>query len=67
MALFIQAASQFSSSIYLTYGDKKVNAKSIMGMMTLDVEKGEGVSVQADGIDENDAISRIEQYLCCVQ
>lgn len=67
VALFIQEASQFDSSIYLEYGTKKVNAKSIMGMMTLDVANGESISVIASGEDENAAISEIEKYLCCVQ
>lgn len=65
VALFIQEASQFDSAIYLEYGDKKVNAKSIMGMMTLNIASGEEISVSADGKDENAAISSIEKYLCC--
>lgn len=64
VALFIQEASQFDSAIYLEYGTKKVNAKSIMGMMTLDIAAGEKISVTADGADESAAISSIEQYLC---
>ena len=67
VALFIQEASQFDSSIYLEYDNKKVNAKSIMGMMTLNVESGEEISVSADGEDEDAALNSIEKYLCCVQ
>lgn len=65
VALFIQKASQFDSAIYLRYGDKKVNAKSIMGMMSLNIASGEQISVSADGKDERVALSSIEQYLCC--
>lgn len=42
---------------------KKVNAKSIMGMMTLGLDAGEEVLVSAAGNDENDAIAEIEKYL----
>ena len=67
VALFIQEASQFDSAIYLQYGNKKINAKSIMGMMTLDIATGEEISVLADGKDESDALTSIEKYLCCAQ
>ena len=43
--------------------EKKVNAKSIMGMMTLGLSAGEEVVVSADGGDEEDAIGEIEKYL----
>ncbi len=65
VALFVQVASQFDSSIYVEYENKKVNAKSIMGMMTLGLAAGEKVTVQADGTDEAAAIARIEEYLSC--
>ncbi len=63
VALFVQVASQFESSIYVEYSTKKVNAKSIMGMMALGLAAGEQVLVTADGTDEKEAISKIEEYL----
>ena len=48
VAVFVQVASQFDSSIYVEVGTKKVNAKSIMGMMTLGLDVGESVVVSAD-------------------
>lgn len=63
VALFVQVASQFNSSIYVEYENKRVNAKSIMGMMALGLATGEKVKVSAEGNDENDAISKIEEYL----
>lgn len=63
VAVFVQVASQFSSSIYVEVGTKKVNAKSIMGMMTLGLDMGEEVEVSADGEDEEKAIAEIEKYL----
>ena len=62
-ALLVQVASQYESKIYVENGDKKVNAKSIMGMMTLGVSAGESVVVSAEGSDEIAAIENIEKYL----
>ena len=45
------------------YDNKKVNAKSIMGMMSLVLPVGEKVVVSADGSDEDTAIASIEKYL----
>ncbi|MBR3278460.1 MAG: HPr family phosphocarrier protein, partial [Lachnospiraceae bacterium] len=54
---------QFRSDIYLISGNKRVNAKSIMGMMSLGLIAGEDVTVTADGSDEKDAVSKIEKFL----
>lgn len=63
VALLVQVASQFDSSVYLETGDKKVNAKSIMGMMSLGLDIGEKVNVVIDGADESAAMEDIENYL----
>lgn len=63
IALFIQTASQYESKVYVETGDKKVNAKSIMGMMTLGLPAGEKIKVIANGDDEAQAIEHIEKYL----
>lgn len=63
IALFIQIASQYDSSVYVEVKNKKVNAKSIMGMMSLVLPVGEKVVVTADGSDEDTAIASIEKYL----
>lgn len=63
VALLVQVASQYESSIYIELENKKVNAKSIMGMMTLVLKAGDTVVVSADGVDEEDAASAIETYL----
>ncbi|MBU9739550.1 HPr family phosphocarrier protein [Diplocloster agilis] len=63
VAMLVQVASQFESNIYVEIAEKKVNAKSIMGMMTLGLSAGEEVVVSADGGDEEDAIGEIEKYL----
>lgn len=63
IAMLVQVASKYESSVYLESGNKKINAKSIMGMMSLGLSVGEEITVIADGTDEEDAIFGIEQYL----
>lgn len=67
VAVLVQVASQFDSSIYVESGDKKVNAKSIMGMMALGLDAGEEVVVSADGDDESNAMADIEKFLSAVK
>ena len=63
IALLVQEASKYESSIYMQTGARKVNAKSIMGMMTLGLDIGEELEVTADGEDEEAAIEGIERFL----
>lgn len=63
VAVLVQVASQFDSKIYVECEEKKVNAKSIMGMMALGLPAGEEITVSADGEDEESAIVNIEKYL----
>ena len=63
VAVLVQVASQFNSSIYVECGDKKVNAKSIMAVMSLGVKKGNEVIITAEGEDEEDAIAEIQKVL----
>ena len=58
IAMLVQLASSYESTIYVQSDNKKINAKSIMGMMTL-----EQVVVTADGVDEEKAVNDIEKYL----
>lgn len=64
VAMLVQVASKYDSKIYLETIGKRVNAKSIMGMMSLGLDWGETVTVTADGTDETEAVSDIEKYLC---
>lgn len=63
VAMLVQVASQHDSTIYIQSAGKKVNAKSIMGMMSLGLINGESVDVIADGTDEEAAIVSIENFL----
>ena len=63
IAMLVQVASQYDSTIYLETEGKKVNAKSIMGMMSLNLKSGDSVTVNAEGTDAEAAINGIEEYL----
>lgn len=63
VALLVQVASQFESNIHIQCENKQVNAKSIMGMMSLGLAAGEEVEVTAEGADEEAAMEKIEEYL----
>lgn len=63
VAMLVQVASKFESRIYLEFTGKKVNAKSIMGMMSLGLDNGDQVMVTAEGTDEEAAVDAIEKYL----
>ena len=62
LAMLVQVASQFESKIYVESEDKKINAKSIMGMMGLGLATGEEIQIMADGADEETALDSIEKY-----
>ena len=63
IAMLVQKASQFSSIVHIEVGTKKVNAKSIMGMMSLNVGNGDQIVVVTEGADEEAAAQEIELYL----
>ena len=63
VALLVQVASQYESSIYVEIQEKKVNAKSIMGMMSLGLAEGEQITIISNGPDEQDAVSAIDKYI----
>ena len=63
VALLVQVASQYESSIYVEIQEKKVNAKSIMGMMTLGLAEGEQITIIANGPDEEEAVNAIDKYI----
>jgi catabolite repression HPr-like protein len=62
-ALFVQEANRFSSDIFLEKDGKKVNAKSIMGLMSLAVGSGVVINIVADGVDEENAITALSQFI----
>ncbi|MDF2854740.1 MAG: phosphocarrier protein Chr [Neobacillus sp.] len=62
-ALFVQEANRFSADIFLERNGKKVNAKSIMGLMSLALGSGVEVNIIADGDDEEKAIIALSEFV----
>ena len=58
-AKFTQLAAKFQSDVWLTRNGRRINAKSIMGVMMLAAGKGAKVTLEADGPDEQDCISAL--------
>ncbi len=56
---FIQKANEFSSSIWISKDDRKVNAKSLLGVLYLGITRGTAVTLTADGADEDAAIKEL--------
>lgn len=63
IAKLVQIASQFQSKVSIKQNSKTVNAKSIMGMMTVGLSNGQSIEIEVEGEDESDAMKSIEQYL----
>ena len=62
-ALFVQVANRFTSDVFLEKDGKKVNAKSIMGLMSLAVSTGTEVTLIAQGEDEQEALEKLAAYV----
>ncbi|WP_018660864.1 HPr family phosphocarrier protein [Heyndrickxia acidiproducens] len=60
---FVQEATRFASEIYLEKDGKRVNAKSIMGLMSLAAGCGEKVVLSVDGSDEEEAFEQLSKYI----
>lgn len=63
IAMLVQVASQFKSSVSLCQDNKTVNAKSIMGMLALGLVPGQKLEIIVDGEDEEAAMESVENYL----
>ncbi|RIW38979.1 HPr family phosphocarrier protein [Bacillus salacetis] len=62
-ALFVQEANRFSSEVFLERNGKKVNAKSIMGLMSLAISSGTEITLIADGTDEEEAVKHLTEFV----
>jgi len=60
---FVKKASCFSSEINITFEGRTVNAKSIMGVMSLGVGKGKTITIEAEGDDANKALDELEEFI----
>ena len=62
-AHFVQEASRFTADVFIIDGEKKVNVKSIMGLMSLAIGSGKTVILAADGQDEEEAVQVLEAFM----
>ena len=60
---FIQKANEFKSSIWIEKDDRRVNAKSLLGVLSLGIVKGASVKILADGVDESAAIATLSELI----
>ena len=60
---FVQKANEFDSSIWLESGNRKMNAKSLLGIMSLGIISGSAVTLSAVGSDEEGAVTALEALL----
>ena len=62
-AKLTQLASRYAAEVWLSRNGRRVNAKSIMGVMMLAAGKGSTVSIEADGADANDALAALQALI----
>ncbi|MBE7007149.1 MAG: HPr family phosphocarrier protein [Ruminococcaceae bacterium] len=60
---FIQKANEFRSSIWIEVEDRRINAKSLLGVLSMGVTTGTNVTLVADGADEEAAVSALSEML----
>ena len=60
---FIQKANEFKSIIWIEKEDRRVNAKSLLGVLSLGIVKGTTVNIVADGADENEAVETLAELI----
>ena len=63
VAILIQKASAFRSTVYLIRNGRRSNAKSLLGVMSLGIENGAEIEISADGIDAKEAVDTLVAYL----
>ncbi len=62
-ALFVQEANHYTAHLFLEKDGKRVNAKSIMGLMSLAITTGEMITLMADGVDAEAALDRLTSFV----
>ena len=60
---FIQKANEFKSSIWVEKEERRVNAKSLLGVLSLGIVKGTAITLIADGSDENAAVDALSELI----
>ena len=62
-AMLVTVASRFDSEVFFTKSELRVNGKSIMGVMMLAAEKGSEITIEVDGVDEEEAMKQIVKVI----
>ena len=62
-ALFVQEANRYTANLFLEKDGKRVNAKSIMGLMSLAITSGETIKLVAEGVDEEEALDHLTAFV----
>ncbi len=60
---FIQKANEFKSSVWVEKDDRRVNAKSLLGVLSLDIVKGTTINIIAEGVDEAEAVNTLAELI----
>ena len=60
---FIQKANEYRSSIWIEVDDRRINAKSLLGVLSMGVTTGTNVTLVADGVDEEAAVNALSEML----
>ena len=60
---FIQKANEFKSSIWIEKDERRINAKSLLGVLSLGIIKGMTMDIAADGPDEQEAVEALEELI----
>ena len=61
--VFIQKANEFKSSIWVEKDERRVNAKSLLGVLSLGIVKGTSINLIADGPDEKEAVEALIELI----
>ena len=60
---FIQKANEFKSGIWMEKDERRVNAKSLLGVLSLGITKGTTITLLADGVDEKEAVAALSELV----
>lgn len=60
---FIQKANEFKSTVWVSKDERKVNAKSLLGVLSLGITRGTNITIIADGSDQEDAVNKLVELI----
>lgn len=66
-SVFVNTAAKFKSELMIQKGEKQVNAKSILAVLSLGISKGTEITILAQGPDEEEAVSKLTEIIQCTE